>query len=194
MWLAREIGAQLSRFGLALGLLSACVVVGGLCLPMIEAQIEAQSRLGAQQLTGSGLRGPSPVRIDNALIGYSEGWVVLGLAAGVVAVLALYRPAGRFSSLASLAIVGTGLSMAMTANHIAQSNLLHPCNERVPGGLLCDPTLAIGYQNLPTGYGFELIDLGALGVVGAGLLLLLPAAAPRRHRRTFAGREDVVWL
>jgi len=60
-------------------------------------------------------------------------------------------------------------------------------------GLIATGTVfAVG--NWEPGYGFIVLELGASGLAVAGLLLLVPSAAPKRRRRRIPGREAVVWL
>jgi hypothetical protein len=179
MWLLRELRAQASRLGLALGVVSTGLIAVGTALPMTDEVLSYFRR--------------SALGLDNALIAHAEGSIFVGLAAALIVVLLGYRLAGRLRPLLALAVVGLALATQSAATRVADGDLLHPC--------AYDPALCamhvdhpVGFQNLPTGYGFLVIELGAATAFVAGLLLLVPAAPPRRRRRRFAGREDVVWL
>ena len=181
-WLLRELRAQLSRFGLALGVLSAGVVVLGLCLPIAD---------------GASSSGESPVSLDNALIGYGEGWLLLALISAALVLLGTYRRYRYGRPLVALLAVGIALAVAQQADRAGAGPLLDPCSERsavAAADGICPVDQLYAIANREPGYGFLVVELGAGGLAAAGLLLLLPAPAPRPRRRRFAGREAVVWL
>jgi hypothetical protein len=181
-WLLRELRAQLSRFGLALGVLSAGVVVLGLCLPIVDR---------------AGISGESPVALDNSLIGYREGFVLLALTSAALLLLGAYRRYGLARPVVALLVVALGIAIAQRSESVADGSLLDPCSARsaVPAGdHVCPVDQPFHVQNRNAGYGFLIVELGAGGLVAAGVFLLLPASVPRRRRKTVPGREAIVWL
>jgi hypothetical protein len=187
VWLLRELLAQVSRLGLALGVLSAGAILVAVCLPIYER---------FPPLAGPGVYSRSPVRLENSLIGYREGWILVGLLAVGLGLLFAYRRLGRLRPVAALALLGLGVMMLGASARFAEHNPVGYCTV-VPADAFCAPSYPFAdARALPeaSGYGFTLLDLGAAGFALSGLLLVLPAAVPRRRRRRFAGREAVVWL
>ena len=181
-WLLRELRAQVSRFGLALGVVSAGVAVLGLCLPIVDR---------------AEVSGASPVGLDNALIGHREGWVLLALVSAALTLLGAYRRSRYGRPLVALLVIGVALAVPQLSDRAAAGPLLDPCSERsaVPAAdHVCPVEQLFHIQNREPGYGFLIVELGAGGLIAAGLLLLLPAPAPQQRRRRVPGREAVVWL
>jgi hypothetical protein len=178
VWLFTELRAQLTRMGLGLGVFAAASIIVGTALPMVEERRR--------------VFGESPVGLDNALIAHREGWLLVALAAGIVLALAAYRVSGLLRPLVAIAIVALGLATDLAATRIADGPLLNPCT--LEPVLCAPPDIPIAYQNRPAGYGFDVIALGSACAAISGVLLLVPAAAPRRRRWEVTGREHVVWL
>jgi hypothetical protein len=178
VWLVREVRAQVTRFGLSLGVLSAALIVAGTGLPMIDAPLRSARS--------------DSFGLDNALIAHLEGWLFVGFAAALALVLFGYRYAGPLRPLLALAVIGLGSATQWAVTRVAEGDLLDPC--RLMANLCGPPDQLDAVRNWSSGYGFLVIELGAAAAVIAGFLLLVPAASPRRRRRRFAGREVVVWL
>lgn len=189
MWLLREIRAQLSRFALALGLFSVGVIAFGTSLPMIDSLGRPS---GASRISGE-----SPVGLENAMIGYREGWFVVGIASAALLLLGIYRRYRYVRPVVAALVATLALTVAAVAGRAAAGELLDPCGERGPAGYLgvqeCE-IWPVGYAQREPGFGFAVVEIGAAGLALAGLVLLAPAPAPRPRRRRFAGRQDVVWL
>jgi hypothetical protein len=189
MWLLRELHAQVSRFGLALGVVAAALIVVGACLPLIERIPPG---------FGGGAYSENPVRLENALIGYREGWFLIALAMTIVLMLLGYRRVRRLRPVVALLIAGIGATTILAGEHFAQHNPVDYCAV-APQALSCtyqpppDWGVPIRVQ-LPATYAFTVVDLGSSAAVLSGLLLLIPGVAPRPRKRAFVGREAVLWL
>jgi hypothetical protein len=138
------------------------------------------------------------VGVDNALIRFREGLLLVGLAAVALLMLGIYRRYRLGRPLIALRVVGIALVAGWLSARTATGPLLNPCSERsalTVGDYVC-PTYGqlIYVSNWEPGYGFIVLELGALGLALAGLLLLVPSAAPKRRRRRIPAREAVVWL
>ena len=189
MWLLREVRAQLVRFGLALGVLAAGIVILGTCLPLVDGG----TRLGAPARA----YGSSPVSLDNALIRYQEGWLLFGTGAAALLLLAVYRRYRFGRVLVALLVIGIALAVPRLSDRAAAGPLLDPCSDRSavrPADYACPVDQLFHVQSFEPGYGFLVVEIGAAGLAAAGLLLLLPSTAPRNRRWTVPGREAVVWL
>jgi hypothetical protein len=162
--------------------LSAGLIVVGLFLPMAEVPFGPPSS-----------HPENPIRLENALIGYREGWLLAALAAAMLVALSVSRRLGRLSAVAVPVLVALAVATGWSADRLARSDLLDACENPIGDrGDLCDASIPED-RRYRAGYGFQLVALGAVGSAVAGLLLLVPSRAPRERPRSVADR-DVVWL
>lgn len=185
MWLLRELRAQARGAGLLLALASAGVVGVSALLPTVDAEL-----LSNPNTVEGGLR---LTLIQNAL-----GWVVVATALAVVATVAV-AVARRARLFPASLLLGLGLGVMAIAGSLAGSNLLDACNPNatvhVRGDIACEQSAEWGHRvRFEPGLAFDVMNLGGAGAALAGALILSGVQSQRSRRRSFAGRQPVVWI
>jgi hypothetical protein len=130
MWLVRELRAQVSRFALALGVVACGVVAFGTCLPLVAGG----TRLGAPARA----YGSSPVSLDNSLIRYPEGWMLLAIVVAALLLLGVYRRYRLGRPVVTLLAIG--IALAVPVSRIARQRAR--CSIRAATGLPSPPGIA----------------------------------------------------